>query len=244
MLMNCVRAENKKLHGSMVWIVFLLVPMISALYGTFNYLQNQGVLSAGWYDLFTQHTLFYAMFFYPTLAGIYASYLWRLEHVGHNWNLIMTVPVSPLELFLGKLAVAVKMSVMTQGWVCILYVLCGKFWAKLPGFPPMQILFWMMRGCLATIPIAAAQLLLSMVIRSFAPPILMALAGSVVGILAVDGGKGLLWVYSLMIMGMNSNSQADMLTGGMGGFLLSSVVYTVVLVFAAYEILKRRDVRA
>lgn len=78
--------------------VFAL-PLISAIYGTFNYLQNLEILKDGWYSLWTQHTLFYSMFFFPAMVAAYAAYLWRLEHLGHNWNLIMASPVRPIDLF-------------------------------------------------------------------------------------------------------------------------------------------------
>lgn len=47
MLMRCIRAENRKLHRSPIWLLFLAVPAISAIYGTFNYRMNQGILTHG-----------------------------------------------------------------------------------------------------------------------------------------------------------------------------------------------------
>lgn len=40
MLLRCIRAENRKLHASPIWFMFFILPIISAGYGTFNYLQN------------------------------------------------------------------------------------------------------------------------------------------------------------------------------------------------------------
>lgn len=82
MFKRCLVAENRKLHASPIWIVFFVLPVISAIYGTYNYLQNLGILTDQWYSLWTQHTLFYALFFFPVLVGVYAAYLWRLEHMG------------------------------------------------------------------------------------------------------------------------------------------------------------------
>ena len=118
MLMRCIRAENRKLRRSPVWLLFLAVPAISAIYGTFNYRMNQGILTHGWYDLWTQYTLFYALFFFAPLIGVYAAYLWRLEHRGHNWNLIMTAPVRPFALYAAKFCVVAKMAFLTQGFLC------------------------------------------------------------------------------------------------------------------------------
>ena len=103
MLLRCIRAENRKLRRSPIWLLFLAVPAISAVYGTFNYRMNLEILTHGWYDLWTQYTLFYAIFFFAPLIGVYAAYLWRLEHRGHNWNLIMTAPVRPFCLYFAKL---------------------------------------------------------------------------------------------------------------------------------------------
>ena len=81
MLLRCIRAENRKLHASPIWFMFFILPIISAGYGTFNYLQNLEILRDGWYSLWTQHTLFYSLFFFPCMVAVYAAYLWRLERV-------------------------------------------------------------------------------------------------------------------------------------------------------------------
>ena len=64
MLKRCILAENRKLHASPIWAMFFVLPILSATYGTFNYLQNLEILTDGWYSLWTQHTLFYSMLFF------------------------------------------------------------------------------------------------------------------------------------------------------------------------------------
>ena len=56
MLKRCILAENRKLHASPIWAMFFVLPILSATYGTFNYLQNLEILTDGWYSLWTQHT--------------------------------------------------------------------------------------------------------------------------------------------------------------------------------------------
>lgn len=244
MLTRCIRAERRKLRGAPVWVVFFLLPVLSAAYGTFNFLQNQGVLSFNWYNLWTQHTLFYALFFFPPLVGLYAAYLWRLEHLGHNWNLIMSQPVPPRDLFLAKFVVVLQMTLYTQVWTLTLYVVFGKLWAKLPGLPPAQVFVWALRGALAAAPVIALQLLLAMLIRSFAVPILAALGGGLAGVVCSSKGLGLLWPYSLMLTGMNSNKTEDMLAGNGGPFVVSCLCFVVLFVGAADVLLRRRDVKS
>ena len=244
MLSHCIAAENRKLRGSPVWVVFFLLPVLSAAYGTFNFLQNQGVLSFNWYNLWTQHTLFYALFFFSPLVGLYAAYLWRLEHLGHNWNLIISQPVPPLYLFLAKLAVVFKMALLTQGWMLTLYLLSGKLWAKLPGLPPAEVFLWSLRGALSAAPVIALQLLLAMCIRSFAVPVLVALGGGLAGVMLSSRGLGLVWPYSQMIAGMNSNKTEDALAGSELPFVLSCLVFLAVFLLAADFLLRKQDVKA
>ena len=240
---RCVRAENRKLRRSPIWLLFLAVPAISAVYGTFNYNMNPEVLTHGWYDLWTQYTLFYAMFFFGPLIGVYASYLWRLEHRGHNWNLIMTAPVRPFCLYFAKFRVVAKLADLTQLWLLVLFILGGKLGAGLSGLPPAEILLWLFRGAIGGLPIIALQLLLSMVIRNFALPVLIALGGSVLGLLAVSRNLGLFWPYSLMILGMNSNRAEDVMAGKLLAFFLSCILFTAVFFLGAKGLLAKRDVR-
>ena len=147
MLKRCILAENRKLHASPIWAMFFVLPILSATYGTFNYLQNLEILTDGWYSLWTQHTLFYSMLFFPAMVATYAAYLWRLEHLGHNWNLIMASPVPPLDLFAAKFAVVTKLALLTHGFVFALFVFCGKVFAHLPGLPPVTLPLFLLRDC-------------------------------------------------------------------------------------------------
>ena len=69
-LYKTIRSESMKLKRSPVWLAFFLLPVISALFGTFNYINNQGVLTNEWYSLWSQHTLFLCYLFMPALIGI------------------------------------------------------------------------------------------------------------------------------------------------------------------------------
>ncbi len=48
MLKRCIVAENRKLHASPIWAMFVVLPLISAGYGTFNCLQNLEMLTERW----------------------------------------------------------------------------------------------------------------------------------------------------------------------------------------------------
>lgn len=74
------------------------------------------------------------------------------------------------------------------------------------------------------------------------PVWLLALGGSIAGFLASSKDWGLFCPYSLMIMGMNSNRTEDGMTGQMGGFFLSCLLFLGLFLWIANRILTKRDV--
>lgn len=242
MLLNCVRMEKMKLKHSHIWLVFLLIPVIPTFMGAGNYMNNLEMLKSEWYSLWTQHSLFYSNFFYGPMIALYCAYTWRVEHLNHNWNSLMTMPVPIRDVFLSKLILSLGCTVAIQVWIWVLFVIAGKI-VGLPGLPPLEIFVWILRGSVGGLGIAALQLVLSMIIRSFAVPIAIALLGSIIGLLASNGGLGFYWPYSLMLMGMNANKDTDMI-GNTLGFAVSAAVFLLLFTAAGIWYLKRQDVKA
>ena len=98
MLFRCIQAENKKLKHSVIFFACIFIPVIPAIMGGFNYIQNTGILTQKWYSLWTQVTLFYANFFYAPLIALYCSYLWRLD-TSHNGRTDDCAGFHPMYLF-------------------------------------------------------------------------------------------------------------------------------------------------
>ena len=57
-------------------------------------------------------------------------------------------------------------------------------------------------------------------------------------------GFGLLWPYSLMQLGMNSNKSADTLAGSYALFAFSCLFWLAAMFALAWLLLRRQDVRA
>lgn len=242
MLTACIRMERKKLRHSHLWLVFLVIPLIPSVMGAGNYLNNLGLLKSEWFSLWTQCSLFYSNFFYAPLIALYCAYIWRVEHLNHNWNQLMTMPVPVRDVFLAKLTLAMGCTVLLQLWVWVLFVIAGRM-VGLPGMPPVEILIWLLRGSVGGLGIAAWQLLMSMVIRSFAVPVALALLGSILGMLVSNGGFGLFWPYSLMLMGMNANRDENMVDN-LVGFGISAAVFLVLFTVISIQYLKKKDIIA
>lgn len=242
MLLNCIQCEKMKLKHSHMWIAFVLFPIVPAIMGSMNYLQNLALLKSEWVSLWTQETLFYSNFFFAPLIAIYCGYLWRIENRNKNRHLLMTMPVPVRNIFLGKLVSIAKITLFTQLWIFVIFIVSGRM-LSLTGLPPASLFLYTLRGILGGMVIATLQLLLSMMIRSFAAPIAIAVFGAIAGLLASNSVYGVYYPYSLMMLGMNANRSEDMLGDSSLSFVLSSVFYMLLFSAIAVYLLKHRDVR-
>jgi len=243
MMINGIRAEWMKLRRSPVWLAFLLVPVVPAFMGTFNYVQNQAILDNGWYSLWTQHTLFSCYFFLPALIGIYASYLWRLEHSHTNWNAILSAPVPHWLIHASKLVILKGVILITQVWIGVLFVVSG-FLVGVNGPIPPELTVWLADGLLGGLVIGALQLSLSLVMRSFALPVGVAVLGGISGLLMTARGLGVWFPYALISLGMRANRPGGEMQCDPRLFVINGVLF--VLAFSVFSVMwiKKRDVAA
>ena len=243
MILTVLKSERLKLKRSPIWIPFFILPLIGAVMGTFNYSQNLELLTAQWDSLWTQHTLFSSFFFIPALIALLAAYEWRLEHMQHNWNTYMTMPVSLWFQVWGKLIVLVLIIFLTQCLTGVLFILSGKL-AGLPGLPDLASLFRnLLLGTFAGICIGSVQLYISMIIRSFALPVGIALLCSIMGLMLTSQGKGLFWPYALLSMGMNANGRDILNSGNILPFCLICIFFTVLPIALSVRRRKSHDIQ-
>ncbi len=241
MLLRLIRAERMKLKRSPVWIAFILMPIIPAVLGTINYLGNIEILKSEWYSLWTQHTIFTSYFFLPIMIGIYCAYIMRLEQNNHNWNRTLTMPVPKSEIFLAKLIVVTFMILISEIWIGALLVISGKIIGMTAALPIKNIIIWCLFGTLGGMVMAAAQLVISMFIKSFALPIGISLVGGISGLVFLAKNLGHIWPYSLMAYGMNSNSPQQMIESGYVPFVLICIVYIALFSIAGSILMSRKE---
>ncbi len=242
MFFSVWRAERLKLRHSPMWIAFFLLPMIPAFFGTVNYLGNLEILTDGWYSLWTQHTLFSCYFFLPLVIGIYCAYLWRLEHNGYNWNLMLTAPVSRTVIVLGKVANAVVLTAAVVLWTIALYLISGL----LCGFgvhtiPWKELAQWSMGGIAGGAVVCAVQMFAALVIRAFAVSAGIALIGGISGLAMLSKGYALFDPYALLCLGMKANNPDQTLP--VVGFAVSCIGFSVLFIGAAIAYLHHQDAK-
>ncbi len=231
--------EILKLKGSPAWIAFFIVPAISAAIGTVNYLGNISILKDGWYSLWTQHTLFLCYFFMPVIIGIFTGCIWRVEHSGTNMNLIMTHQ-RPAIIVLGKYAATCFITSVSLIWVVALYLISGSI-IHMDGALPSGIIQWLIMGILSSWVICAFQVLVSLVIRNFILPVIVAFLGGFAGLSCIAKGAPYLTPFSLFDIAMN---QKELGTIDIRSFALSSIIFITAFIMIAIMYLSRTDVRS
>ena len=241
MLLKLLKAERMKLKRSPVWLAFLIMPVIPALLGTLNYLNNLDLLESEWYSMWTQHTLFTCYFFLPVMIGVYCAYIMRLEHSNHNWNKTLTMPVSRAEVFISKMLTVSFMVFVSEIWIGVLFVVSGKIIGIASAPPYTDIAVWCIFGTLGGIVIAAVQLFLSIYVKSFALPVGIAFAGGLSGLLFLAKNLGHIWPYSLMAYGMNSNAPQELMESGYGTFVAVCVVYIAAVTVMGSMVMNKKD---
>lgn len=241
MFFRALKAERMKLRHSPVWLAFLIIPLIPAAMGTFNYMGNLEILQDMWYSLWTQHSLFTCYFFLPSLIGVYCSYLCRLEHMNNNWNSLLTSPVSFSCLYGAKLFTGAIMVLLTHIWIGTLFVASGKL-IGIQAPIPVEMLTWLLCGTAGGIVVCTLQLFLSLVIRSFAVPVGIALMGGIGGMLALTEGIGVFFPYALTSIGMRANNPGGAMAVPLHQFVLSCILFLFLFMGLSIVYIKQKDV--
>ena len=244
MLRRCISAEWVKLRHSHIWLILMILPVVSVLIGSANFYMNQGVLKKEWYSLWSQVGLFYGEFFFPILIAICSAYMWRLEHLNKNWNMIMTAPVSAASIFLSKLIVVGVLLIFLQGFFFLLYFFGGKL-LGLTSALPRELPGWLLRGWISALTISTLQLALSMCIRSFAVPIGMGLCATFLGLGMYILNFGMFFPHSLLTIGMGVLSQTSLSSQGDHLlFCIMNLLYIVAISIVAIHRMEKSDVIA
>lgn len=231
--------ELMKVKRTPIWLAFLVLPLISAVIGTANFLNNIEILTSGWYSLWTQVSLFLCYVFMPPLLGVYASYLWRLEHSGTNWNMILTHS-SAYRIVWNKLAVCAVVSLFSMLWLGGVFIVCGRC-AGITAPVPVELWDWLFFGFIGSVSVCAVQLFLSLIIRSFAVPIGLGLVGGVAGLVVTAKGFEYALPYGLLSIGLRANNPNRALNYEL--FLTSSVIFILLFYLLSVAFIKHNDVK-
>lgn len=179
--MGAIRAEFLKLKRSLSWTVVALLPLMAVATGVGNTIVSGQQLGDGWHTLWMRVVVFYGLFPLAVGVAVLASLVWRVEHQGGNWNALMGRKTSTLEIVVAKTAVLAVLAAALQAVLVAGVLATGKLAFGLPGMLPPQYFVVSIAIVAACLPVAALQSGLSMLMRSFAAPVAVALLGGTMG---------------------------------------------------------------
>ncbi len=243
-------AEVLKLRRSQVWAVVVVLPLVMSALGVVNTVLSGTGPVGGWDTLWLRTAVFLGLFPLTLGVAVLASLVWRPEHRGGNWTALMSGPVSSVRIVLAKTAVVAGLGIaMLAVQVAAVWVLGTAFVGPGGALPPRYLAVAAVTAA-AVIPLAALQSLLSMVIRSFAAPIGVALVGAGVAVVLLTAevhAAIAILPYALATRASQLGSGAfgdsgSLTAGSVAAVLAATVVLGVTVVAAAVRVLDRRDV--
>ncbi|MBR6404448.1 MAG: ABC transporter permease [Eubacterium sp.] len=231
--------EILKLKGSPAWIAFFIAPVISAVIGTINYTNNLEILTNGWISLWTQHTLFLSYFFMPIIIGIFVGCIWRVDHTGTNMNLVMTHR-KPMQLILSKYVATCFITTLSIIWIIAIFIFSGLI-IHMNSPLPSEIISWLLMGTLGAYVICAFQMFVSLVIRNFILPIIIAFLGSMAGLYCIHIKHPYVTPFSLFDIALNQSEARDV---NMGRFMIAAILFIAFFLTLSISYLSKSDVRS
>lgn len=250
--MDTLLAETIKLKRSLAWAVVVLLPLTMVLTGTVTTLLDGRPLEDGWHTLWLRVLVFYGLFPLPVGIAILGSLIWQPEHRGGAWNALMAGPTSSAAIVRSKGLLLALLAAVMQAVALVAVVVLGKTVFGLPGWLPGEYLLASGAVVAACVPLAMLQTVLSMLLRSFAAPIAVALLGagaSSVALVVVGGAAAAVSPYAAVgratQLGTGAFADSGAVDAATVGLLTAvALVMTVVIAALGTLALERRDVRA
>lgn len=162
-----------------------------------------------WYLLVLTMNLTYSLLFLPLITGNLATAVCRYEHQAGGWKQLLALPVTRGRVFAAKYLLVILLVLAMQ----LLY-LCAIFGVgKIIGFTdpfPMDVVWKsIIGGWVATFPLVALQLWMSILFKSFAAPLAVNVIFTLPTILAVNSerfGPYYPWAQPFLMMYIGGNS--------------------------------------
>lgn len=234
--MKLLYTEFLKMKNSNVLIPIVLLPVLSVVFGTINYAGNIEILKKEWISLWTQVYLFYGLFFLPGLIGIVCSYQWSCEHSNGNIKLLLTSTKPLGKIILSKMMVAMIIILATQSLLFLFYFISGSFFAFKTTIPVMLIKYLVFVTVLS-ISIVSMQMYISLKIKNFAIPVVVAIIYSFIGMLLTAKMKMKIFSYlfSMSTITSEMNKYPEINFQGIEYMFMFIISLIISLVFLALQ---------
>ena len=183
-----LHAEWYKLRKSKMVPIIFAGPMIGLFIGLGSNFEDDFGINK-WYIALLSMNLLYALLFLPLITGVFASLICRYEHQAGGWKQLLALPVTRGKVFVAKY-VLIMLLVMTMQ---LLYLSSIYAVGMIKGYTdpfPLEIVWKsIFGGWVATLPLVALQLWMSVMFKSFAAPFAVNVIFTLPSILVVNSER-------------------------------------------------------
>lgn len=134
--LNLWQIEWLKTKRTFVLLMLFICPLATALFPLAQHLHNDGAIIAvkGWNVYWQNAVLMWALLMMPMFCVLSSALLVQSEHANQTWRLMLTLPVSKVQVFVVKLLMAWSFVVIASA-LLLLFSLIGVGLLVLKGYP-------------------------------------------------------------------------------------------------------------
>ncbi|MCT1902417.1 ABC transporter permease [Oceanobacillus sojae] len=168
-MFSVINSEWYKLRKSKVLFLLLIAPLIGLFIGIANSsIEIEGINA--WHGKLVMMNFTYAILFLPLISGVLASVICRYEHQEGGWKQLLALPVTRGKVFLSKYLLLILLMLVMQLMYLVSIYLVGMIEGITDPFPMDIVWKSIFGGWVATLPLIALQLWVSIAFKSFAAP--------------------------------------------------------------------------
>ncbi|MBY7141930.1 ABC transporter permease [Virgibacillus sp. NKC19-3] len=207
MLKDLLLVELMKTRRSKLWLLVLIGPVLGVIFALGNFYFNYDVFmdegGNGWLEAWTQVQIFYSPLIFPILTGVYAALVCRTEHVGNGWKQLLSFPIKRSHIYISKLIIVCLLLALTQVLLFLFFVAAGMITDISNDIPWMALLGFITKGWLASLPLAAIQILASIYWSSFGAPLALNIGLSLPALLIANSSFGQFYPWAQPMLAMS-----------------------------------------
>lgn len=168
-MFSVINSEWYKLRKSKVLFLLLVAPLVGLFIGLANsFFEIEGINA--WHEKLIMMNFTYAILFLPLISGVLASVICRYEHQEGGWKQLLALPVTRGKVFFSKYLVLILLMLAMQLMYLVSIYLVGMIEGITDPFPMDIVWKSILGGWVATLPLIALQLWISIAFKSFAAP--------------------------------------------------------------------------
>ncbi|MBS4190018.1 ABC transporter permease [Bacillus sp. FJAT-49705] len=178
-----LRSEFLKLRKSSIWLLIFISPVLATLAGLGQSVEDTPYK---WEITLSAMSFLHALLFFPLLTGVFSAFVCRYEHLGGGWKQLLAMPVSRSNVYIAKFLIVISLLAITQVLFAGGLVLVGQLKGFEGALPWKMILTSAIGGWIASLPLVALQLFVSVAWSSFAAPLAINVVFTLPNILVVN----------------------------------------------------------